>query len=139
VFTVTTTKGVFHVALDPDVAPWNVATLVALADKKFYDGLVWHRVVPGFVVQGGDPTGTGAGGPGYSVLAEPSPVGYVRGVVGIADAGKDSGGSQWFVTLAPAPHLDGRYTVVGRVPDGDMAVVDRLQVGDRIVTLTVAR
>jgi cyclophilin family peptidyl-prolyl cis-trans isomerase/HEAT repeat protein len=139
VLTVTTSKGLFHVELDAELAPWNVATLVALAGKHFYDGVVWHRVVAGFVVQGGDPTGTGAGGPGYTVVAEPSSARYDRGAVGIADAGKDTGGSQFFVALAPAPHLDGRYTVVGHVPDADMAVVDRLQVGDLIVKLEVVR
>jgi cyclophilin family peptidyl-prolyl cis-trans isomerase len=136
---VTTTQGMFHVELAPDAAPWNVATLVTLASRHFFDGTFWHRVVPGFVVQGGDPTGTGAGGPGFSVIEEPSALPYARGAVGIADAGKDTGGSQWFVMHAPAPHLDGRYTVVGNVPSADMEVVDRLIVGDRILRIEVAR
>jgi len=139
ILVVNTTKGVFHVELTPDVAPWNVATLVTLAERHFFDGTFWHRVVSGFVVQGGDPTGTGAGGPGFSVVAEPSILPYLRGTVGIADAGKDTGGSQWFVMHAPAPHLDGRYTVVGQVPEADMAVVDKLMVGDRILRVEVSR
>ena len=139
ILVVTTTQGTFHVALTPDAAPWNVATLVSLATRHFYDGTFWHRVVPGFVVQGGDPTGTGAGGPGFSVIEEPSALPYIRGAVGIADAGKDTGGSQWFVMHLPAPHLDGRYTVVGQVPEADMAIVDRLIVGDRILRIEVLR
>jgi len=134
---VSTTQGTFHVELAPDVAPWNVATLVTLARRHFFDGTFWHRVVPGFVVQGGDPTGTGAGGPGFTVFAEPSALPFRRGTVGIADAGKDTGGSQWFVMHAAAPHLDGRYTVVGQVPETDMAVVDKLVVGDRILRVEV--
>ncbi len=122
--------------LAPEVAPWNVATLVSLAGKKFFDGTVWHRVVPDFVVQGGDPTGTGAGGPGFDVPAEPSALRYTRGTIGIADAGKDTGGSQWFVTLSPQPHLEGRYTIVGQVPAEDMAVVDRIIVGDTMDSVT---
>jgi cyclophilin family peptidyl-prolyl cis-trans isomerase/HEAT repeat protein len=137
VLVVDTTQGRFHVELTADVAPWNVANLVTLARRHFYDGTFWHRVVPGFVVQGGDPTGTGGGGPGYAVIAEPSSLPYQRGAVGIADGGKDTGGSQWFVMHAAAPHLDGRYTLVGQVPPEDMAVVDKLVVGDRILRIEV--
>jgi cyclophilin family peptidyl-prolyl cis-trans isomerase/HEAT repeat protein len=135
-WTVRTTQGTFVVALDPDLAPWNVGTITALAEKGFYNGTLWHRVVPDFVVQGGDPTGTGWGGPGYSVPAEASQKRYLRGTVGIADAGKDTGGSQWFVMHSAAPHLEQRYTIVGEVKTG-MEVVDRLEVGDRIVGIDV--
>jgi cyclophilin family peptidyl-prolyl cis-trans isomerase len=130
-WTVRTTQGTFVVALDPDLAPWNVGTITALAEKGFYNKTLWHRVVPDFVVQGGDPTGTGWGGPGYTVPAEASQRRYRRGTVGIADAGKDTGGSQWFVMHSAAPHLEQRYTIVGEVKQG-MEVVDRLEVGDRI-------
>jgi cyclophilin family peptidyl-prolyl cis-trans isomerase/HEAT repeat protein len=136
-FTVTTSKGPFVVELVPGVAPWNVATWVDLAKKGFYKNTMWHRVVPDFVVQGGDPTGSGWGGPGFVVPAEPSRLPYERGTVGIADAGKDTGGSQFFVMHSRAPHLDGRYTVVGRVTEG-MDVVDSLLVGDTLVSVDVA-
>jgi cyclophilin family peptidyl-prolyl cis-trans isomerase/HEAT repeat protein len=133
---VTTTEGDFVVHLDPDLAPWNVGTLTALAEKGFYNNTLWHRVVPDFVVQGGDPTGSGWGGPGYTVPAETSQRRYRRGTVGIADAGKDTGGSQWFVMHSAAPHLEQRYTIVGDVSSG-MDVVDRLHVGDEILRIRV--
>lgn len=138
VLAVTTSKGRFRVVLDAELAPWNVSTVVGLARKRFYDGTVWHRVVPGFVVQGGDPTGTGAGGPGFNVAGEPSARSFVRGTVGIADSGRNTGSSQWFVMHASAPHLDGRYTVVGHVPEEDMAIVDQLQLGDTILRVEVS-
>jgi peptidyl-prolyl cis-trans isomerase B (cyclophilin B) len=137
---VTTTRGEVTIALDPDVAPWHVATIAALTQKKFYDGLVFHRVVPDFVVQGGDPTGTGWGGPGFTLPSEPGTRldgdSYARGAVGIADAGKDSGSSQWFAMHSRAEYLEGRYTRIGRVTSGQ-DVVDALVVGDAIVRATV--
>ncbi|MCE9578599.1 MAG: peptidylprolyl isomerase [Deltaproteobacteria bacterium] len=140
-WTVETTRGRIVIALDSEVAPWHVAALVALTRAQFYDGLLWHRVVPDFVAQGGDPTGTGAGGPGYTLPAEVGSrldlPGYVTGAVGIADAGKDTGGSQWFVMHGPAPHLDGRYTQVGTVVEGQ-DVIDALQVGDTITRATIS-
>ncbi|MEZ4271496.1 MAG: peptidylprolyl isomerase [Myxococcota bacterium] len=135
---VTTTRGNFTLRLFAKAAPWNVGNLLNLADAGFYDDTLWHRVVPDFVVQGGDPTGTGWGGPGYSVVAEASAAKYKRGTVGIADAGKDTGGSQWFITHTRTPHLEGRYTVIGRVESG-MDVVDRLLVGDRILKARAVR
>jgi cyclophilin family peptidyl-prolyl cis-trans isomerase len=134
--TVETSKGTIAVELEPDLAPWNVANLVTLAKKGFFERTLWHRVVPDFVVQGGDPTGSGWGGPGYSVIAEPSGRWFQRGTVGIADAGKDTGGSQWFIMHSRAPHLDGRYTAVGRVVSG-IEVVDSLLVGDVIQRIQV--
>ncbi|HTJ40978.1 MAG TPA: peptidylprolyl isomerase [Kofleriaceae bacterium] len=137
---VETTRGAITIALDPDLAPWHVAAIVALTRAHTYDGLTWHRVVPDFVAQGGDPTGTGAGGPGYTLPAEPGSIldggGYTTGAVGIADAGPDTGGSQWFVMHDRAPHLDGRYTRIGRVTAGQ-DVVDALQIDDRILRATV--
>jgi cyclophilin family peptidyl-prolyl cis-trans isomerase/HEAT repeat protein len=132
----TTDHGVLEIDLDPAVAPWHVAALVALTQAGFYDGLQFHRVVPGFVVQGGDPQGTGWGGPGFTLPSEPSDAPFTRGAVGIADAGKDSGGSQFFLMHTRAPHLEGRYTRVGELRRGFEAL-DALQVGDRILRAEV--
>jgi peptidylprolyl isomerase len=140
-WTVETTRGTVVIELEPAVAPWHVASIVELTRKKTYDGLPFHRVVPDFVVQGGDPDGTGWGGPGYTLPAEPASVleraDYGAGAVGIADAGKDSGGSQWFVMHSRAPHLEGRYTRVGKVTRGQ-DVVDTLVIWDQVLQATVA-
>lgn len=133
---VVTDAGRFRIDFAGVPALGNQANLVELARNGMLVGTTWHRVVPGFVTQGGDPRGDGYGGPGYSVPCELSNLTYVRGAVGMALAGRDTGGSQFFVTHAPAPHLDGRYTVVGYVDDG-MDVVDRLVVGDKIVRVDV--
>lgn len=137
---VTTSRGELVIELRPDVAPWAVASIVALTQRGFYDGLEFHRVVPGFVVQGGDPTQSGWGGPGYTLPAEPASAaegpGYVAGGVGMADAGPGSAGSQWFVMHARAPHLDGRYTWIGRVTSGQ-GVADALLIGDRVERATI--
>lgn len=135
-WTLTTERGVLEIDLDPAAAPWHVAALVALTRADFYDGLRFHRVVPGFVVQGGDPQGTGWGGPGFSLPSEPSEAPFTRGAVGIADAGKDSGGSQFFLMHTRAPHLEGRYTRVGELRRG-FEVLDALQLGDRILRAEV--
>lgn len=127
-----TEKGSFEVKLYTAEAPLNTANLIALARKGFYRNLTFHRVVPDFVAQGGDPRGDGEGGPGYTVRCEVSHKPYARGVVGIALSGKDTGGSQFFVTTSPQPHLDGRYTAVGEVTRGQ-EVIDRLFEGDRIL------
>jgi len=137
---VVTSRGEIVIRLRPDAAPWAVATIVALTRKGFYDGLEFHRVVSNFVVQGGDPTESGSGGPGFALPAEPSALGdgsgYVAGGVGIADAGRDSGGSQWFAMHSRAPHLDGRYTWIGAVESGQKSA-DSLLVGDRILRATI--
>ncbi len=99
--------------------------------KKYYDNIIFHRVVSDFVIQGGDPQGTGWGGPGYNIPCEYSPVPFVRGTVGMATAGKDTGGSQFFICHSEQPHLNGRYTVFGKVKSG-MEVVDQIQIGDVI-------
>ena len=135
-WTVETTKGTIVIELDAAIAPWHVASLVSLTRAKTYDGLLWHRVVPNFVLQGGDPDESGWGGPGYTLPAEHSGTAYATGTVGIADAGFDTGGSQWFVTHSPTPHLDMRYTVVGHVIKGQ-DVVDSIVVGDRIEKASV--
>ena len=126
-----TPRGEIVIELDPNAAPWAVAMIITLTTKGYYNGLELHRVVPDFVVQGGDPTQSGWGGPGFTLPAEPSTGGFVAGGVGIADAGRDSGGSQWFIMHAPAPHLDARYTWVGKVRRG-ANVADALLIGDSI-------
>lgn len=126
-----TEAGRFVVGFEGVPSPIAQGNLRALVADGFYEGLSFHRVVPGFVVQGGDPRGDGYGGPGWLVPCERSNLRYERGVVGIALAGKDTGGSQFFITHTAAPHLDGRYPVVGRVVDG-MDVVDSLLPFDRI-------
>jgi len=132
-----TTRGDVVIVLRPDLAPWAVATIVTLTRKGFYDGLEVHRVVPNFVVQGGDPTQSGWGGPGFTIPAESSSGdGFVAGGVGIADSGRDSGGSQWFVMHGRAPHLDGRYTWVGAVESGQKSA-DALLIGDQVVRAVI--
>jgi cyclophilin family peptidyl-prolyl cis-trans isomerase len=134
---VQTNRGEFTMELMPDIAPEHVNSFVFLARDKFYDGTQFHRVVAGFVAQGGDPTGTGSGGPGYNVPLEPSKEPFKRGVVGMArSSDRDSAGSQWFVTLGDAPHLNGEYTVFGKVTQG-MDVVDAIQVGDAINAIDI--
>ncbi|HEY0133671.1 MAG TPA: peptidylprolyl isomerase, partial [Nannocystis sp.] len=136
-WTLTTEYGDLKIDLDPDAAPWAVATIVALTGRGFYDGLSFHRDVPGFVLQGGDPEGTGWGGPGFVLPSEPSHHRFDRGAVGIADAGKDTGGSQFFFMHDRAPHLEGRYTWVGQLRPGQHGLLPLLTVGDRILKATV--
>jgi cyclophilin family peptidyl-prolyl cis-trans isomerase/HEAT repeat protein len=124
-----TSRGDFVIQLDGRVAPNTCATILALTERGFYDGLTFHRVVPDFVIQGGDPRGDGWGGPGFSIRSEWSRIPYERGTVGIAHSGKDTGDSQWFVCHSAQPHLNGRYTVFGRVIDG-MEIVDQIQLED---------
>ncbi len=126
-----TTKGMFTIKLLPDEAPFTCINFITLVQKKFFDGLTFHRVVPNFVIQGGDPRGDGWGGPGYAIRSEFGLEHFTRGTVGMASAGKDTEGSQWFVTHCFTPHLDGRYTIFGKVVSG-MDVVDEIQVGERI-------
>lgn len=129
---VTTGKGKLELVLDVAEAPLNVWNFLALATTGFYDGLTFHRVVPGFVAQGGDPRRDGFGGPGYMVRCELGLAPYDRGTVGMALAGRDTGGSQFFVTYGPAHHLEGGYTVLGKVAVG-MEVLDRMLPGDAIL------
>jgi peptidylprolyl isomerase/peptidyl-prolyl cis-trans isomerase B (cyclophilin B) len=121
----------------PEDAPKTVENFVTLARKGFYDGLKFHRVVPGFVVQGGDPKGDGTGGPGYTVKAEFNKQKHVRGTLAMARAqDPDSAGSQFYITFGPQPQLDGSYTVFGRVVSG-MELVDKIQVGDRMKSVRI--
>jgi cyclophilin family peptidyl-prolyl cis-trans isomerase/HEAT repeat protein len=133
---VATDKGAFTIELLPEDAPLTVDNFVSLARRGYFNGISFHRVVTDFVVQGGDPRGDGNGGPGYQIRDEMNTVPYDRGAVGMALSGRDTGGSQWFVTHSPQPHLDGGYTVFGRVVSG-MEVVDRIARGDRIRTITI--
>ncbi len=131
-----TTRGEIRIELAVLDAPRTVASFVALAGRGFFDGLAWHRIVPDFVAQGGDPRGDGEGGPGYTIRDELNQRPYLRGTVGMALDWKDTGGSQFFITHSPQPHLDARYTAFGHVVAG-MEVVDRLEPGDRIVSMRV--
>ena len=126
-----TSKGDIVLVLYPGKAPVTCANFVQLVKQGFYNGLYFHRVVPGFVVQGGDPRGDGWGGPGYTIPCEYNDLFYDRGVVGMAHAGKDTGGSQFFITHTPQPHLNGRHTAFGRVISG-MKVVDSIEMFDKI-------
>ena len=121
----------------PADAPKTVENFVTLAKRGFYDGLTFHRVVPDFVVQGGCPEGTGAGGPGYTIKAEFNAQKHVRGTVAMARAQQpDSAGSQFYICYGPTPHLDGNYTVFGRVVAG-MEHVDGITQGDRMTSVTI--
>lgn len=135
---ISTVHGDIRIALAADKAPKTVANFKELAGKGFYDGLSFHRVVPGFVAQGGDPQGNGTGGPGYTVEAEIVPgLKHVAGAVAMARQGdqvnpeRRSSGSQFYICLADAPHLDGAYTVFGRVVEGMEAVL-KIRKGDRM-------
>ena len=124
--------GIITCELYPDIAPQSVYNFISLANAGFYNGLIFHRVIPGFMIQGGDPTGTGMGGPGYSIEGEFTSNGFqndlkhTRGVLSMARAqAMDSAGSQFFIMHKDAPHLDGQYAAFGCVMDG-MDVVDRI-------------
>lgn len=131
-----TSKGDLTIELYPEVAPNTVANFHALAADGYYDGLNFHRVIPDFVAQGGCPTGTGTGGPGWRIACETkgNPHEHVEGSLSMAHAGTDTGGSQFFLVLAPQPHLDGRHTVFGKVTKG-LDVMQALEIGDEIRTV----
>ena len=134
---VTTQKGVFTINLLPEAAPLTVDNFVRLAQTTYFNNTEFHRVVPNFVVQGGDPRGDGNGNPGFAIRDEINFESYERGAVGMALSGKDTGGSQWFVTHSPQPHLDGGYTIFGRVSEADMKIVDKITRGDRILSIRI--
>lgn len=116
----TTNHGEFRIELFEDSAPVTTRNFIDLAEKNFYDGVIFHRVIDGFMIQGGDPTGTGRGGPGYTIRDEfhPDLTHSDEGVLSMANAGPGTGGSQFFITLAATPWLDGRHAVFGRVIEG---------------------
>jgi cyclophilin family peptidyl-prolyl cis-trans isomerase len=131
-----TRHGTIEIHFDVVEAPLTTAAFLSLARGGFYDGLGFHRVEPGFVVQGGSPRGDGNGGPGYALRCEITRRAYGRGAFGMALSGKDTGGSQFFITLSPQPQLDGGYTLFGQVVAG-MELVDRIRPGDVIEGVTV--
>jgi cyclophilin family peptidyl-prolyl cis-trans isomerase len=138
-----TTKGDIVVELFEDDAPNTVANFVSLVEKKFYNGVIFHRVIEGFMAQGGDPTGTGRGGPGYEIDCEcqlPTARGHQRGSLSMAHAGKNTGGSQFFLCFdtAATSGLNGRHTVFGQVVQG-MDVLDKIQRGDRVANGVVPK
>jgi peptidyl-prolyl cis-trans isomerase B (cyclophilin B) len=136
---VETSRGVIELDLYPQHAPKTVNNFVFLAREGFYDGVSFHRVIPDFMIQGGDPTGTGRGGPGYRFEDEVkgNPLKHERGVISMANAGPDTNGSQFFITHSPQPHLNGRHTVFGKVVSG-LDVVDAIQQGDRMLRITIS-
>ena len=137
--TLETTQGKIVLELAEDDAPNTVANFISLAEKGFYNGLSFHRVIPDFMIQGGCPQGTGTGGPGYVIADEFSPrLKHARGVISMANAGPNSGGSQFFITHVETPWLDGKHAIFGKVTQG-MDVVGKIQVGDKIVKATVDR
>ncbi|GAB3198021.1 cyclophilin family peptidyl-prolyl cis-trans isomerase/HEAT repeat protein [Pontibacter aydingkolensis] len=131
-----TEKGTIVMQLFVEDAPGSVANFVELIDKRFFDNLYFHRVVPNFVAQGGDKRGDGWGSSDYSIRSEFAPLHYREGFVGMASAGKDTESNQWFITHSPAPHLDGKYTIFAKVIDG-MEVVHQLEVGDKIIEVSL--
>lgn len=144
--TIVTAKGTIKIKLYPEEAPNTVANFIALARKGFYNGLTFHRVEPGFVIQGGDPQGNGSGGPGYAIKNENDKVlKHNVGAVAMANAGRDTAGSQFYIVITnPAPHLDekdpdgvNKYTIFGQVIAGQ-EVAEKIQVGDKMTKVTIS-
>jgi peptidyl-prolyl cis-trans isomerase B (cyclophilin B) len=136
--TMETSRGTIQLNLDPKSAPTAVNNFVFLAREGFYDNLVFHRVIDNFMIQGGDPTGTGRGGPGYRFDDEfgPDDLKHERCVISMANAGPNTNGSQFFITHAPQPHLDGHHKVFGKVISGE-DVVDSIQQNDTLTSVTI--
>lgn len=137
IVTIELETGVVTIELYPDVAPKTVESFKGLISKGFYDGLTFHRVIPGFMAQGGDPDGTGMGGPGFNLKAEFNDKKHVRGTLAMArTANPDSAGSQFYICYGPQPHLDKQYTIFGQVTDG-MELIDDIQNGAVMKKLTI--
>ncbi|NJN88816.1 MAG: peptidylprolyl isomerase [Leptolyngbyaceae cyanobacterium SL_7_1] len=130
-----TEKGTITLDLFEKDAPNTVKNFVDLANAGFYDGLPFHRVISNFMIQGGCPQGTGRGGPGYTIKCEINPNKHQAGTLSMAHAGRDTGGSQFFICHSPQPHLDGVHTVFGQTQD--MAVVNAIRQGDKIVSVKI--
>jgi peptidyl-prolyl cis-trans isomerase B (cyclophilin B) len=137
--TISTDKGDMVIQLFPEFAPNTVNNFVFLAKEGFYHGLLFHRVISNFMIQGGDPTGTGRGGPGYRFGDEfaGNPLTHDTGALSMANSGPNTNGSQFFITHAPQPHLNGKHTVFGQVKTGQ-DVVDAIRQGDVMVTVTIS-
>jgi peptidyl-prolyl cis-trans isomerase B (cyclophilin B) len=137
--TMETTQGIIELEINPRHAPMTVNNFVFLAGEGFYDGVTFHRVIEDFMIQGGDPTGTGRGGPGYRFADElkGNPLTHGTKVISMANAGPDTNGSQFFITHSPQPHLNGKHTVFGKVVKGE-EVVDEIRQGDRIVRVSAS-
>ena len=132
-----TTKGTIKFELYEAEAPITTKNFIDLAQKGFYNGLTFHRVIRGFMIQGGCPKGDGTGGPGYSIRDEFHPkLKHTKGAVSMANAGPNTGGSQFFITEAPQPHLDGKHSVFGQVREGQN-VVESIKKGDKIIKVTI--
>ncbi len=134
-----TVRGTIELALAPQYAPQTVNNFVFLAREGFYDGVKFHRVIPDFMIQGGDPTGTGRGGPGYQFGDEftGNPLKHETGVISMANAGPGTNGSQFFITHSPQPHLNGKHTVFGKVVKGQ-DVVNAVRAGDVMTKVSVS-
>lgn len=134
-----TNKGTIELELYPKHAPKTVNNFVFLAGEGFYNDVVFHRVINNFVIQGGDPTGSGMGGPGYRFEDElvGNPLKHETGVISMANAGPNTNGSQFFITHSPQPHLNGKHTVFGRVVNG-MDVVNAIKQGDRMIEVAAS-
>ncbi len=137
--TIQTNRGNIELELYPEFAPKTVNNFVFLARQGYYDGVKFHRVIANFMIQGGDPTGTGRGGPGYQFADEfaGNPLKHDKGVISMANAGPGTNGSQFFITHSPQPHLNGKHTVFGQVIAGQ-DVVDAIQQGDVMEKVTVS-
>lgn len=133
-----TSKGLIELDLFPEYAPKTVNNFVFLTEQGYYDGVSFHRVISNFVIQGGDPTGTGAGGPGYRFEDElkSNPLKHETHSLSMANAGPNTNGSQFFITHSPQPHLDGKHTVFGKVVNGG-EIVDAIRQGDKMVKVEV--
>jgi peptidyl-prolyl cis-trans isomerase B (cyclophilin B) len=134
-----TSKGFIELELYPQYAPKTVNNFVFLTQQGYYDGVSFHRVINNFVIQGGDPTGTGAGGPGYKFQDEvyDNPLKHETNVISMANSGPNTNGSQFFITHSPQPHLDGKHTVFGKVVGGS-EVVDAIVEGDKMEKVEVS-
>ena len=130
-----TEKGTINIDFFDNDAPNTVANFVKLSKDGFYNGLNFHRVIPDFVIQGGCPNGTGTGGPGYTIKCEINPNKHEAGSLSMAHAGRDTGGSQFFICHSPQPHLDGLHTVFGKTTDMD--IVNAIKAGDKILSVTI--
>lgn len=132
-----TEKGTINLELFDEAAPNTVKNFVELSEKCFYDGLTFHRVIDDFMIQGGCPNGTGTGGPGYKIKCEINPNKHLAGTLSMAHAGRDTGGSQFFICHSPQPHLDGVHTTFGQTQDLD--VVNAIRKGDKILSVKIEK